>query len=191
MPDGSVAKIAVNDTNTPGYIQCFQVSSVAPGPSVTYMNPPPFAHDVMYFQNHVIRITDSASASVNPATGIDGLTMDGLPLVFNAPTKLGSVTTVLAPPSFGAWSPNQTHTNVLRFHDSLGVNYTNKYIWIVENFSPFGIVQVPSSYRADPASLSQPGFRIRSYQTVNPNPVAGGNQPTTMNWTEDQFNGGH
>ena len=189
MPDGSIAKVLVNDTNTTGYLQCFQVSSAPTGPSVTYMNPPHLASDVMYFQHHIIKITDG-TGSTTSAGQIDGMTMDGQTLTFNA-SKLGNVTTIDVPPMFGAWAPNQTHTNVLRYHDSASANYTNTYIWRVQNFSPFGIAQVPASYRADPASLSQPGLRIRSYQTVNPNPVPGGNQPNNMNWTEDQFAGLH
>jgi hypothetical protein len=184
LPDGSVARVAINDSSTPGSLQTFQVSSAATGPTVSYQNPAPFSHDAVYFQPLVIKISDGTGATTDPSR-IDGMTMDGQTLAFNTPTKSGGVTTIVAPPLFGAWAPNLNHTNVLRYHDSLGANYTNIWSWRVQNFSPFGVVQIPASYGVSPASLSQPGFRIRSYQTT------GSGQPNAMNWTEEQLLGLH
>jgi hypothetical protein len=182
LPDGSVGKIPINDTGTPGSILAYQVSSAATGPYVSLVNPVPDKRDAVFYQPIVVDLTDGTTTT-DPGR-IDALTVDGLPFGFSA-TKAGSVTHIVGnPPS--PWAPSTGHTNVLRYHDSASVNYTNTWTWVCTNFSPFGIITIPSSYAVPLSSLdaNQPGFRIKSYQTV-------ANNANTIAWTEEMFEGLH
>src|SRR5262249_3872991 len=132
------------------------------------------------YQPIVVELTDGGTTT--DAAHIDALTVDGVPFGFSA-NKVGSVTRITAtPPS--SWAPNILHTNVLRYHDSASVSYTNTWAFHVMNFSPFGIIQIPSSYAVPLASLSQPGFRIKSYQTTN-------GATLNVTWAEELFEGLH
>jgi hypothetical protein len=182
LPDGSVGKIPVNDPGTPGSIQAYQVSSAVTGPYVSFVNPVPDKRDAVFYQPIVVDLTDGTSTT-DPGR-IDALTVDGLPFGYSA-SKSGNVTHIVGnPPS--PWAPSTAHTNVLRYHDSASVNYTNTWSWICTNFSPFGIITIPSSYAVALSSLdpNQPGFRVKSYQTTAAN-------PNTIAWTEEMFEGLH
>jgi hypothetical protein len=180
LPDGSVGKIAVNDTGTPGGIQAFQISSVPSGPWVSFVSPVPDQADAVFYQPIVVELTDGGTTT--DAGHIDSLTVDGLPFGFSV-NKVGSVTRITANPS-SPWAPNTLHTNVLRYRDSASVSYTNTWAFQVMNFSPFGIIQIPASYAVPLNSLGDPGFRIKSYQTT---------VGATLNvtWAEELFEGLH
>ena len=181
MPDGSIAKIAVNDPNTPGSIKAYAASSVPVGPYISHINPAPYSQNITYYQPIVVDITDGASITVD-ASKIDSLTMDGGALLFTATKPAGTVTHVLSTPT-APWVLNRAHTNVLVFHDSAGTSYTNTWAFNILNFSAFTTVaRIPATNAVPVASLSQPGFRIQSYQTVT-------GQPSTVVWTEQQFEG--
>jgi hypothetical protein len=182
LPDGSVGKLPLNDTSTPGSILAYQVSSTPTGPYASFVNPVPDKRDAVFYQPIVVDLTDGTTTT-DPGR-IDALTVDGLPFGFSA-SKSGNVTHIVGNPS-SPWAPSTGHTNVLRYHDSASVSYTNTWTWVCTNFSPFGIITIPSSYAVPLSSLdqNQPGFRIKSYQTTAGN-------PNTIAWTEEMFEGLH
>ena len=167
LSDGGLARVAVNDTNVAGSIQAFQASSANSGPWVSYIQPPPWAHDLQPFQPILVRLTDGSTFTTD-AAHIDGLTIDGTNQTFNA-TKAANVTTVLQTSGLPWPNANVGHTNVLRFRDSAGTSFTNTWFTIgsAPYVNPFATFTIPSSYRVDTNSLSQPGFRIRSAQVIS------------------------
>lgn len=192
--DGSYIEELVNDQNAPVVLRAYQNSSVASGPWVSYVNPAPEQQGVAWFAPTVVKITDGPTLTTDP-TRIDSLTEDGIAATFTVPPKAGNVTTVVQQMT-RPHPPGLTHTNVLVYHDNNGKSYTNK--WTYSTFgtgqgsdgstpnvlAPYALVTVPASLSVPIASLdlTQPGFRIKSYQTT-----AGNNN--TVAWTEQQFMG--
>lgn len=193
QPDGTYIKELINDTNAPVPLLAFQASSAPFGPFASYVNPAPNAQGVPWFAPTVAKITDSPTLSTGPLL-LDSLSEDGVAQSFSA-TKSGNVTTLIqqlnAPHVYG-----RLHTNVLAYHDSASNRYTNSWFYSVfataqandastpSALAAFGSVTVPASLSVPVSSLdlSQPGFRIRSCQTI-----AGNNN--TVAFTEQQFAG--
>jgi hypothetical protein len=169
LPDGSIARVGVNETNVAGAIQAFQASSANSGPWVSFIQPAPWAHDLQPFEPVLVKLTDGSPLTTD-AGHIDGLTIDGTNQTFTA-SKVGSVTTVLQTSGLPWANANVGHTNILRFRDSNGTSYTNTWVTMgsAPYVNPFATFTIPPSYRVDTNSLSQPGFRIRSAQVVSAN----------------------
>jgi hypothetical protein len=183
LPDGSVARVCINDTNQPGYIPCFAATTAPTGPLISYQQPSPQARGPMPFEPIVIKITDGSGATVTGAT-VDRMIIDGTNQQFSAtkPLSPGNVTMVRQtsgyplPGGLGTvyWPvANVDHTNTVIFRDSNNVSYTNTWVnygtgttfpWV----NPFATFQIPASYSVSPGTLTQPGFRIRSAQVVGP-----------------------
>jgi len=194
--DGTVVHELINDPSAPIPILASQVSSVQPGPYVSYANPTDHQQGVPWFAPPIVKITDGPALTTDP-TRIDALLDDGVATTFSVPPKVGSVTTVIQqldpnnPQVFG-----RNHTNTLIFHDSAGTSYTNRWSYSVVGtgqgsdastpgtIAPYNLVTVPASLTVPIASLdlTQPGFRIKSYMTAN------GNNNTPV-FTEQQFAG--
>lgn len=165
MPDGTVAKLLINDLGYPASIKAYQVSSAASGPWISYMNPARLAKDVVFYQPIVVDITDGSYTTDN--TKIDSLTVDGVAQGFTA-YKTNGNTTHIVQTMTAPWVHNSAHTNVLIYHDSAANVYSNYWVFTVMNISPFGVVQLPLT-NAVPYSaldLAQPGYRVRSYQVI-------------------------
>jgi PA domain len=182
LPDGSVAEIPIGDTNTPGAIKFYANSSASSTPYISYANPAPFAPDIIFYQPQVVDITDGA-ATVTPAT-IDSFSEDGNVMQYTA-TKSGNVTHLVQTLN-SFWEINRSHTNTLVYHDSGGIFYTNKWPFSVINQSAFGVQGIPATNMVPLSAIdqTQPGFRIKSYQTPTATPV-----PGTMATVEAQFQG--
>jgi hypothetical protein len=185
--DGSIIKVPVNDTTDPNSILAYQVSSAPVGPSITYMNPVRNAQDVLYYQPNVVKITDGASTVVS---GSVSLKTDGVADSASVSQSAG-VTTILQNMGSSVWYQG-LHTNILLYADNLGNNYSNWWRFTVVTRPDFisgqegTPVAIPAS-SVIPAALvdiTQPGFRILSYETT-----AGNNN--TAQWTEEQLQGLH
>jgi PA domain len=163
LPDGTVAKVPINDPGNPNAIKAYQVSSVG-GPYVSYVNPAPLSKDIVFYQPVVIDITDGPSQTTSPAQ-IDAFTIDGVVQAYTAYKTNGNRTHIVQTLT-SPWAPNTSHTNVLVYHDSLSTSYSNYWTFTTLNISPYGAITVPLTNMVPLASLSQPGFRIKPYQVT-------------------------
>src|ERR1035438_1565821 len=78
------------------------------------------------------------------------------------------------------------HTNVLTYKDSAGASYTNTWAFTVLNTLPFGIPTLPlaSMRPTNQVDHSQPGFRVKAYQTTAAS-------PPNVTFAEEAFAGLH
>src|SRR5260370_7334295 len=91
--DGTVVHELINDPSAPIPILASQVSSVQPGPYVSYANPTDHQQGVPWFATPVVKITDGPALTTDQ-TMIDFFIDDGFPPSFTVPPKLVTFTPV-------------------------------------------------------------------------------------------------
>jgi len=186
LADGAVGKVAINDANIPGSIKAYQtlLAGDVSAPYVSYADPAFNAQDICFWMPIVLELTDGpASKTVN--TSSIQLMVDGTlrPVTLSSPSA-GVNRFVSVPPGSG-WTIG-AHTNVLTFQDNASNTYSNWWPFNVMSLNYAAAVPVPLTNRVDTSAVdhSQPGWRVKSYQTTNGN-------PNTIPWTEEQFEGLH
>lgn len=169
--DGSVLKMAVNDPNKADGVKAYQALTTGEptAPYVQRLDPVYNEPDVNFWEPTVVDLADGATGKTVDATSIQ-LTSDGLAQTITTSHPSAGVTRVAQQLTEGFFWSNGAHTNVLTYKDTLGNSYTN--IWPFTAVGPgLSIVQVPASQRVDPSLVdqTQPGFRVKSYQTTATN----------------------
>ena len=168
-PVSGSTNILVNDTNTPGALLAYRVSTAAP-PFVSLAKPPLDDNQVLANLDLQYDLTDD-STSVN--VGSIALTVNG---VLRSPTitHSGNVTHIVQAHPPALW-PAGTNTVSLAFQDSAGAGYTYNYTFVV---SPYATL--PTNVRTVPGSGFNPGFRLKAFQTANTNILNGWKNITQM-----------
>jgi hypothetical protein len=186
LPDGRVSRVPVNDPMTPGSLKVYQTltSGNTTAPYIAKIDPVYDEPDVYAWEPSVIDIADGPSGkNINLANANIQLWSDGMPQTVNATQPGGGITHVVQQLAPGFLWINGNHTNILSYKDNSGNVYSNVWWWVARAPTP-AIVWVPTSMRMDPAQVdhSQPGLRVKSYQTVN-----GAN--SDLNQVEQQYLG--
>ncbi len=191
--DGTTNFILLNDdgvnylSTTPSPIQCYRATASAiRKPYVKKANPVHDGQNVVFYQPIVIDLADgNGSLTVN--SGTISLKVDGVAQTSLTVTKAGDTTHVVQNLGTNTWTQGP-HTNLLTFLDNATPPNTYTYTWpftvisVVPTNTP--VVAVPASVMVATNTLdfTQPGFRVRSYQTV-------AYQPNRHGWTEEQIEG--
>jgi hypothetical protein len=186
LSDGTVGKVAINDTNIPTSIRAYQTLLAGDNnaPFISYANPAYNAQDICYWQPVVLEINDGpGSKTVNTAS--IQLKTDGVVQSLTVTTPSAGVTRVLAGPYLGHWTIGG-HTNILTFNDNASNTYSNWWPFNVMSLNFGAAIPIPITNRVDTSQVdhSRPGWRVKSYQTTAGN-------PNTIPWTEEQFEGLH
>src|SRR6185369_12914813 len=183
LADGSVAKIPVNDPNTPGSIKVYQGLTTGDviAPYVRFANPVYNSPGVTFYQPIMVELADGPAPKTVNAGSIQ-LRVDGNLVTPVITTPVAGVTRILweHPNSF---FNNGAHSNVLTYADNAANTYSN--FWPFNVVGPgIGFVTIPASQSVPTSQVdhSKPGFRVKSYQTVTGN-------PNTIDFTEQQFLG--
>jgi hypothetical protein len=163
LPDGSVAKVPVNDPAQAYSIKAYQTltSGGAAAPYLKYMNPVSGALDILPWQPVVADLADGpGTKSVDP-TSIQ-LKVDGAAAAITKTTPAAGITHIVE--QVGMARTAAAHTNVLTYKDSAGASYTNTWAFTVLNTLPFGIPTLPlaSMRPTNQVDHSQPGFRVKA-----------------------------
>ena len=185
LPDGSVAKVPVNDPAQAYSIKAYQTltSGGAAAPYLKYMNPVSGALDILPWQPVVADLADGpGTKSVDP-TSIQ-LKVDGAAAAIAKTTPAAGITHIVE--QVGMARTAAAHTNVLTYKDSAGASYTNTWAFTVLNTLPFGIPTLPlaSMRPTNQVDHSQPGFRVKAYQTTAAS-------PPNVTFAEEAFAGLH
>src|SRR5262249_2220790 len=150
----------INDTldNPQTTIKAYQVSSSAP-PYVSYAEPP--LDDDQVFPDRTLKyqLTDGSTAvnSGSVVLKVNGVTQS--PSI----SKSGSVTTISQTAPATLW-PMGTNTVELSFTDAANASYAYSYIFIVAPYAT-----LTTDMWSAPGSGSNPGFRLKAYQSPNTN----------------------
>jgi hypothetical protein len=188
---------ALNDTNDPSALLCYQASSIN-GPYVKSANPVWDAQNVTFYQPIVLQLgdgTDGAAINTNTIvlTSASSTSLGVQVTQLVAIAKSGDTTTIIQQkgtyPQWTNWPLQGTITNTVTFSDLNGTNYS--YVWTFNvlgtaaNFAT-NAVPIPASLRVDATLVdaSQPGFRVKSWQSPHEPPNATG-------WTLEQLEGLH
>jgi hypothetical protein len=186
LPDGSVAKVPINDPAQSYSIKVYQAlaGSDAAAPYLKYMNPVSGALDILPWQPTVIDLADGPGTKTVVPTSIQ-LRVDGVLAAITKTNPIAGVTHIIE--QVGMARTATAHTNVLTYTDNSGASYTNTWAFTVLNNLPFGIPSLPlaSMRPTNQVDHSQPGFRVKSYQTT------AGPTANYGTWAEEAFAGLH
>jgi hypothetical protein len=192
LSDGTVHRVAINDANIPESIKAYQtlIAGDVNAPYVSYANPAFDALGTPAWAPIVVDITDgTGTKAVN--SGTIQLKVDG---TVRSPTVTHPTAGLTHIALNGNIWVQGAHTNILTYQDNAGNSYSNWWPFSVPSQTlPFTAIQVPLSNRVDISQVdtSQPGFRVKSYQTLDTASGGTNNQPNTITWTEEQFAGLH
>jgi len=192
LADGTVHRVSINDTNFPGSIKAYQtlLAGDANAPYVSYANPAFNSAGTPAWAPIVVDVTDGpGTKTVNSST--IALRVDGTPRSPTVTHPTPGVTHIAL--NGNIWLTGG-HTNILTYQDNAGNSYSNWWPFVVPSQTlPFTAVQIPLSNRVDisQVDISQPGFRVRAYQTLDTASGGTNNQANTTAWTEEQFAGLH
>ena len=187
---------ALNDTNDPNALLCYQVSSTN-GPYVKSANPVWDAQNVTFYQPIVLQLGDGTGnlaintntiALASTASTSASLLVPQVLTISNAGPGLTAVVQQKGT-QWTNWPRAGTITNVLSFSDLNGTNYSYTWTFNILNTTPnFATNAVPVlvSLRADSSVVdtSQPGFRVKSWQSAH-------EPPNVTGWTLEQLEGLH
>ncbi len=170
LPDGRVARVPVNDPSIPGSLKVYQTltSGNTFAPYVTHLDPVYDEPDVYMQEPTVVDIADGPTGkTINLANANVQLWSDGLPQNVSVTQPSPGTTHIVQQFTNGFYWVNGNHTNILTYKDTSGNVYSNVW-WFVARVPTPAIVWVPNSLRVDPSLVdhSQPGLRVKSYQTV-------------------------
>lgn len=188
MPDGSVARLLVGDTNTVGALKVYQDSSMA-GPYVASMNPT-LPYTLIGDGLQTMALNRGNNLTINLQDGNTALDTSSLSLTFAGVaqplsfTQNGTLTSVVrygtnALPS-GFYGPA-----VFSYKDTAGRTYTMN--WTLINQDYYGTVV--GGYPLGSGDATKPGFLVRPFQaevlgTVNvPTRIASMEQLLAGIWT--------
>jgi hypothetical protein len=174
LPDGSVAKVPLNDPSQPYSIKAYQALIAGnERPSVLYYNPVQGALDIVAWQPTVVDIAPGAgSTAIN--TNTITLREDGVLKSLGITSPSAAAVHVVQ--QFGLELPRTSgaHTNQLVYSDGSGNSYTNTWTFTVmggvgiAGVLPYAAASLSASNMVSPSLVdhSQPGFRVRAYQTA-------------------------
>src|ERR1035437_7516492 len=126
LPDGSVAKVPVNDPAQAYSIKAYQTltSGGAAAPYLKYMNPVSGALDILPWQPVVADLADGAGTKTMVPTSIQ-LKVDGLVAAITKTNPAPGVIRIIE--QVGMARSAAAHTNVLTYTDNSGASYTNTW----------------------------------------------------------------
>jgi hypothetical protein len=185
LPDGSIAKVPVNDSAQAYSIKAYQTltSGEAAAPYLKFMNPVSGALDILPWQPVVADLADGAGTKTVVPTSIQ-LKVDGVVAAITKTNPAPGITRIIE--QVGMARSATAHTNVLTYTDNSGASYTNTWAFTVLNNLPFGIPTLPlaSMRPTNQVDHSQPGFRVKAYQTTAAS-------PPNVTFAEEAFAGLH
>jgi hypothetical protein len=166
LPDGGIAKVAINDQSQPYAIMAYQTTTQGDmlNPYVKYLNPAADTENAVFYQPVVVDLADSPSRTVD--TNTLSLVVDSLAQTI-AVTKSNDVTHIIQ--QMSSFWQNGFHTNVLTYADNLGLKYTNTWRFSVINVRAFGVITLTNMVPTSTVDHNRPGFLVRSYQTTAAN----------------------
>lgn len=169
LPDGSVAKMPVNDAAQPDAIKAYQTTTGgdSTAPYVKYVNPAPDTQNAVFYSPVVADLVDSTGRTVNTNSIV--LTVDNVPrpLTITQSNTTPTVTHVVQQLTV-PWQTG-SHTNVLTYLDNVGTGYTNTWVFSVINVLPYGIINIPltNMVATNTIDFAKPGFLIHTWQVTN------------------------
>jgi hypothetical protein len=174
LPDGSVAKVPLNDPAQPYSIKAYQaVIAGNERPSVKYYNPVQGALDAVAWQPTVVDIADGGTTRPVNTNSIT-LREDGVLQTLDITQPNAGVSHLVQRAGVELLHAAGAHTNVLIYADTFGTQYTNSWNFTVmggvgvAGVLPYAAAALSASSMVSPSLVdhTQPGFRVKAYQTT-------------------------
>ncbi len=189
--DGTTNFILFNDTGAlnplgqPSPIRCYRATaSSIQAPYIKKANPVRDGRNVLFYQPIVVDLTDG-TGSMTVKSGSINLLVDNVAQTNLTLTKSGDTTHIVTQMGTNTWNTG-AHTILLTYQDNAANNYTSTWpftvISAVSRTSPIVAVPAANMVPANTLDTTQPGFRVRSYQTV-------AYMANANNWNEEQLEG--